>query len=227
MIRDLPIPERPRERLARCGPEAVSACELLAIVIGSGIEGESAVHLAQRALRAFGSLRELSLASLEMLSRLKGIGPARATQIKASLELGKRIGQEEDVRIIVSGAADVARIVCPRLNGCAKESFLLLCLDARNVVRKICSLSTGTVESSVVHPRDVFKEAVQALASSIILVHNHPSGFPDPSQEDAALTRRMILAGELIGIPVLDHVIVVQHGYYSFQEHGLMRQAIA
>lgn len=219
-IRDLPRLERPRERFALCGPEALSAYELLAIVLGNGIKGESAILVAQRTLKAFANLRGLSQASIEELSRLKGIGLVRAIQIKAAFELGKRIERDEEEKFVISGPADVARLMRPRLNHNQKESFILLCLDARNAVKRISPISIGTLDSSVIHPREVFKEAVQCLASAIILVHNHPSGNPDPSPEDAAVTRRMIDAGSIIGIRVLDHVITAQQKYYSFQEHG-------
>jgi DNA repair protein RadC len=169
-IHDLPRPERPRERFAQCGPEALSAYELLAIILGNGIKGESAILIAQKTLKAFSNLKGLSQASIEELSSLK-------------------------------------------------ESFILLILDARNVVKRIRQISIGILDSSLIHPREVFKEAIQALASSIILVHNHPSGNPEPSEMDVEITRIMVDAGSLIGIRVLDHVIIAQQEYYSFQEH--------
>ncbi len=219
-IHDLPRPERPRERFALYGPQALSAYELLAIVLGQGTKGESVLLVAQRVLKAFGSLQRLSQASIEELSSLKGIGFARAIQIKAIFELGKRLEQDEEEKTVISSPADVARLMRPRLNHNQKESFILLSLDTRNAVKRISPISIGTLDASLVHPREVFKEAIQSLARSIILVHNHPSGDPRPSEKDVAVTRKMVDAGSIIGIEVLDHVITARQGYYSFQEHG-------
>jgi len=221
-LHDLPRAERPRERFEQYGPEALSAYELLAIILGNGIKGESVLLVAQRLLKAFRNLKELSQASIEELSRVKGIGLTRAVQIKAIFELGRRIEQNQDEKIVISNPADVAKIVGPRLNHKQKEHFLLLSLDIRNTVKKISEITVGTLDSSLIHPREVFKEAIQSLASSIILVHNHPSGNPDPSEADIEVTKKMVEAGSIIGIKVLDHVITAEKEVYSFQENELV-----
>jgi DNA repair protein RadC len=221
-LRDLPRAERPRERFELYGPEALSTYELLAIILGNGIKGESVLLVAQKVLRAFGNLRGLSEASIEELSKIKGIGLARAVEIKAIFELGKRIGQDQHEKIVISCAADVARIVGPRLNHKQKELFLLLSLDTRNTIKKISTITVGILDSNLIHPREVFKEAIQSLASSIILVHNHPSGNPNPSEADIEITKKMVETGSIIGIKVLDHVITTHEQIYSFQENGLL-----
>lgn len=221
-VHDLPRTERPRERFALYGPEALSAYELLAIILGNGVKGESVLLVAQKVLKAFGNLKGLSQASIEELSRVKGIGLARAIQIRAIFELGKRIEQNQDEKIVISNPADVAKIVGPRLNHKQKEHFLLLSLDPRNTVKKISEITVGILDSSLIHPREVFKEAIQSLASSIILVHNHPSGNPDPSEADIEITKKMVETGSIVGIQVLDHIITANQEFYSFQEKGFI-----
>ncbi len=221
-LHDLPRTERPRERFELYGPEALSAYELLAIILGNGIKGESVLLVAQKVLKASGNLKGLSQASIEELSRVKGIGLARAVQIKAMFELGKRIEQNQDEKIVISNPADVAKLLGPRLNHKQKEHFLLLSLDTRKTVKKISEITVGILDTSLIHPREVFKEAIQSLASSIILVHNHPSGNPDPSEADIEVTKKMVKTGSIIGIKVLDHVIMAGEEVYSFQENGLV-----
>ena len=221
-LHDLPRTERPRERLKQYGPEALSTYELLAIILGNGIRGESVLLVAQRALKAFHNLKGLSQASIEELSKVKGIGLVRAIQIKAIFELGKRIEQNQDEKIVISCPADVAKLVGPRLNHKQKEHFLLLSLDTRNTVKKISEITVGILDSSLIHPREVFKEAIQSLASSIILVHNHPSGNPNPSEADIEVTKKIVEAGSIIGIKVLDHVITAGQEVYSFRENELV-----
>jgi len=222
LIRDLPGPERPRERLTRYGPDALATYELLAVVLGSGIQGESAILVAQRALHAFSGLKGLSQASIDELAALRGIGWARAVQIKAAFALGARSEDGDGQRTVIRGPADVAALVGPRLSRQAKERFLLLCLDARTAVKRISEISVGTLEESLVHPREVFREAIQSLASAVIVAHNHPSGDPSPSADDVTATRRLAEAGDIIGIRLLAHVITGAGGCYSFQEHGLV-----
>lgn len=221
-VRDLPRAERPRERFELHGQEALSTYELLAIVLGSGIRGASVLLVAQEVLRVFGNLKRLSQASIEELCRIKGIGLARAVQIRAIFELGNRIEQNPGEKIRISSAADVAKIVGPRINHKQKEHFLLLSLDTGNSVKKISEITVGILDSSLIHPREVFKEAIQSLASSIILVHNHPSGNPKPSEADIEITKKMVKTGSIIGIKVLDHVITAGEQVYSFQENGLV-----
>ena len=221
-LHDLPRTERPRERFELYGPEALSTYELLAIILGNGVKGESVLLVAQRLLNAFGNLKGLSQASIEELSRAKGIGLARAVQIKAIFELRKRIEENQDEKIVISKPADVANLVGPRLNHKQKEHFLLLSLDTRNTVKKISEITVGILDSSLIHPREVFKEAIQSLASSIILVHNHPSGNPNPSEADIEITKKMVKTGSIIGIKVLDHVITAGEEVYSLRENEMI-----
>ena len=177
-IHDLPIAERPRERLQRLGVEALSAQEILALILGRGISGESVMVTAQRLLSRFGSLKGVAGASMEELSQIRGIGIAKSAQIKAAVELASRVeGYSEAVdKPLVKTPDDVARLVQGRLKGKKKEYFLTLLLDTRNQLIKVAEISVGSLDSSIVHPREVFKEAISASAASVIFVHNHPSG---------------------------------------------------
>jgi len=222
-IHDLPSSERPRERLVKFGAEALSAQEILALILGRGIKGESVMVTAQRLLSQFGSLKSIAEASIEELSEIKGIGIAKATQLKAAFELSKRLeGYPEGERVvIIKTPEDVVREVRGRLKGKKKEHFLALFLDTRNKLIKIEPISIGSLDSSIVHPREAFKEAVSSSAASVIFVHNHPSGDPKPSEDDIKLTKRLAEAGELLGIEVLDHIIVSDKGYLSLKGKGL------
>lgn len=220
-VHDLPKPERPRERLKKFGPEALSAQELLALVISRGVSKKSVMTIAQELLSRFGSIKGISEASLEELSQIKGIGFAKATQIKACFELGKRKEEYDERQVPVKSHHDVIKLVRQRLKDKKKEHFLILCLDTRNNLIKISSISTGTLDTNLVHPREVFKEAIQSLSSSIILVHNHPSGNPEPSEADIDITKRIVETGKVVGIDVLDHIIVTENKSFSFKEKGL------
>ena len=221
-IHDLPESERPRERLQKHGPEALSSQELLALLLGRGIKGESVMVTAQRLLSTFGNIENISQASLEELSDVKGVGPAKASQIKAAFELARRKEDHEGKQISVKSHLDVIKLVKQKLKDKKKEHFLILCLDTRNNLIKISTVSTGTLDANLVHPREVFKEAIQSLASSIILVHNHPSGSPEPSGADIDITKRIVETGKVVGIDVLDHIIVCENKSFSFKEQGLV-----
>ena len=221
-IHDLPRSERPRERLQRLGPESLSSQELLALILGRGVKGESVMVTAQRLLSTFGNLKNISLASLEELSSVKGVGVAKAAQLKAAFELSRRTEEDSEKEISIRTATDVVRLLRPGLKDKKKEHFLILCLDTKNSVIRISNVSVGTLNASLVHPREVFKEAIQALACSIILVHNHPSGKPEPSDADIEVTKRIIEAGKVVGIDVLDHIIITRDSAFSFKEKGLM-----
>lgn len=221
-IHDLPESERPRERLQKHGPEALSSQELLALLLGRGIKGESVMVTAQRLLSTFGNIENISQASLEELSDVKGVGPAKASQIKAAFELARRKEDHERKQISVKSHLDVVKLVKQKLKDKKKEHFLILCLDTRNNLIKISTVSTGTLDANLVHPREVFKEAIQSLASSIILVHNHPSGSPKPSEADIDITKRILETGKVVGIGVLDHIIVCENKSFSFKEQGLV-----
>jgi DNA repair protein RadC len=221
-IHDLPKAERPRERLQKHGAEALSSQELLALLLGRGIKGESVMVTAQRLLSSFGNIKNISEASLEKLSAIKGIGLAKAAQIKSAFELAKRKEDHDERQIPVKSHLDVIKLVKHRLKDKKKEHFLILCLDTKNNLIKIGSISTGTLDTNLVHPREVFKEAIQSLASSIILVHNHPSGDPEPSDADIDITRRILETGKIIGIDVLDHIIIADNKSLSFKEKGIL-----
>ena len=223
-IHDLPKPERPRERLKKLGPEALSAQELLALVIGRGIPQKSVMNIAQELLAKFGNIKAISQATLEELSQIKGIGLAKAAQIKACFELGKRQELELELEDIdVKNPQSVVKALQAKIKDKAKEHFKLILLNTRNKIIGISTVSIGTLDSSLVHPREVFKEAIAHNAYSVILAHNHPSGDPEPSEDDITITRRLIEAGKILGIEVTDHIIISKNGFFSFKEKGLIR----
>ncbi len=223
VIRDLPASERPRERLEQYGPESLSTAELLAIVLRVGSRGESAIRLAERLLSQFRGLSGLARARVPQLAALPGMGLAKASQVKASFELGKRLAASVDgARPVVRGAADAAALVMEELRHKEQECLAAVFLDTRNQV--ICTrvLMIGTLTGSPAHPREVFREALAQGCASLIVCHNHPSGDPTPSKDDVALTARLVQAGELMGVPVLDHIVVGDGRYVSLREAGRM-----
>jgi DNA repair protein RadC len=222
-IHDLPVAERPRERLQSLGVEALSAQEILALILGRGISGESVMITAQRLLSQFGGLKGIAAASLEELSQVRGIGIAKASQLKAAVELANRVeGYSESVgKIPLKTPEDIANLVQGRLKDKKKEYFLAILLDTRNQLIRTAEISVGSLDSSIVHPREVFKEAISASAASVIFVHNHPSGDTEASEDDIALTKRLAQAGEIVGIDVLDHIIIGGKSYISLKRQGL------
>jgi DNA repair protein RadC len=222
-VRDLPLNERPRERLLKLGSEALSAQEILALILGRGIKGESVMMTSQKLLSRFGSLKSIANASIEELIETRGIGPAKAAQIKAALELSKRLESDagEKPQPVLKSPEDVAAVMRSKLKGKKKEHFWLICLDTRNRLINWKPVSIGSLDTSIVHPREAFKEAVSSSAASVIFVHNHPSGDPEPSKEDIELTKRLVKAGEIIGIDVLDHIIVCDKSYLSLKAKNL------
>lgn len=225
-VRDLPLADRPRERLAALGAEALSQQELIACLLGRGGSGESVLTTAQRLLGRFGSIRGIADAAPEELSRVRGIGRAKAAQLKAACELSRRL---EAFPIGGSGppvedAPGAARAARRFLAGRKREHFILILLDARRRVLKVAPVSVGSLDMSVVHPREAFREAITAGAAAILLAHNHPSGDPTPSEQDLDLTRRLAEGGRLLGIPVLDHLIVGNGEPLSLRACGWMGQ---
>ena len=222
-IHDLPVSERPRERLSKYGVEVLSAQEILALILGRGISGESVTVTSQRLLSRFGNLKGIADATVEELATIKGIGPAKASQIKAAFELANRIeyAHGSDKKSVVKTPEDVVNLIQQKLKGKKKEYFLVLCLDTRGKLIKTSEVSVGSLDSSVVHPREVFREALTASAASIIVAHNHPSGDPEPSEDDIKLTRRLADAGNILGIEVLDHIIAGDNSFKSLKREGL------
>ena len=223
-VHDLPLSERPRERLFKLGIEALSAQEVLALILGRGIKGEPVMATAQNLLSKFGNLKNIAAASVTELSEIKGIGPAKAAQIKAAFELSKRLenSPDENPKNKLQSPQDVIKSVRNKLKGKKKEHFLALSLDTRNHLINTQTVSIGSLDSSIVHPREVFKEAISCSAASVIFIHNHPSGDPEPSEDDTKLTKRLIEAGEILGIEVLDHIIVCDTDYLSMKARNLI-----
>jgi len=223
-VHDLPKPERPRERLKQFGPEALSAQELLALIIGRGVSRKSVMTIAQELLIKFGNVKAISEATLEELSQIKGIGFAKAAQIKACFELGKRQDLEPEQKDFdIKDPQSVVKAIRASIKDKAKEHFKLILLNARNKIIGITTVSIGSLNASIVHPREVFKDAIAHNAYSVVLAHNHPSGDPEPSEDDLTMTRRLIEAGKILGIEVLDHIIITKNGYFSFKDRGLLR----
>lgn len=213
--------DRPREKLARLGPSALGDHELLALVIGSGTSGTSALGLAELLLQASGGLHGLPVCAAEELRRVPGVGLARAAQVLASVELGRRtLLREPPDRPMLRTPGDVAIYLLPEFGAKPVEQFGVVLLDAKHRLLKTVVLTVGTLDRSFVHPREVFREATSSRAAGIVLFHNHPSGDPEPSADDLALTRRMVAAGELMGIDVLDHLVLTATRYASIRELG-------
>ncbi len=223
VIRDLPVAERPRERMEQYGPEALSTAELLAIVLRVGSRGESAVRLAERLLSEFGGLAGIARARMPQLSALAGMGLAKAAQVKATFELGKRLATSaEGPKPVVSNAQEAAKLVMEDLRYRQQECLAAIFLDTRNQVICIRIITVGTLTGSPAHPREIFREALAQGCAHIIICHNHPSGDPSPSRDDIALTARLVQVGELMGMSVLDHIIIGDGKYVSLKEAGKM-----
>jgi len=214
--------ERPRERLLQHGIEALSSQEILALVLGRGMKGEPVMVATQRLLSTFGNLKGIADASLEELMQLNGIGTAKAAQLKAAFELGKRAEchTEPTKSGQIGSPEDAVAQIKMKLKDKKKEHFWVLLLDTRNKVIKMSEVSIGSLNASIVHPREVFKEAISASAASVILIHNHPSGDPQPSEEDIKITKILAESGELMGINVLDHIIVCAKSHVSMKSRG-------
>ncbi|RKU17311.1 hypothetical protein C6503_11085 [Candidatus Poribacteria bacterium] len=241
-IKDLPESERPRERLHKHGPEILKDSELLAIILKSGFQGTSAVQLGEQILIALeGDLKRMADYKSKQFEKIKGVGEAKAAQIVAALELGKRLARFHADRDKITSPSDVADLMMSKMRYLQKEIVCVLCLDTKGGVttkgvagdldddltwgKKLLSETTvfeGTLNASVFHPREIFRFAIEESANSIVLVHNHPSGDPQPSQEDIRATKQLIEAGNQIGIKVLDHIVIGDGIFVSLKEEGFI-----
>jgi DNA repair protein RadC len=236
-IREMAEDERPREKLAARGPDALSDAELIAILLRTGVEGANAIEVAAKLIKEFGSLGTLSRCSVKELARIKGIGLAKGTQLAAAFGLGRRRGggrvlgrrlaRETFAREKVDSPARVYELLGAEMRALHRESLRLILLDTRYHLMRVEEISSGSVNESIAHPRDVFRPALIYSAFAVVVVHNHPSGDPTPSQADHALTRRLREAAELLQIKLLDHIIIGapaegQLPYFSFKEMGVL-----
>lgn len=220
-IKSWPEGERPRERLLRDGGHSLSDAQLLAILLRTGREDASAVSLAMELLTRCGPIQNLPQMASAELCRVHGIGPAKAAQVLAAIELGRRVAAAPLApRMRIRGSADVVRHYRPHLRDLKHEVFVALLLNGKNQVLREAHISTGSLTLNIVHPREAFREAIKEGAAAVLFLHNHPSGDPTPSREDRELTARLREVGELVGIPVLDHIIIGDPRHVSFAESG-------
>jgi len=229
LIRDMPADDRPRERLQRLGPDALSDAELIAILLRTGTKGMSAVQVAQALINEFRTLDGLARAPIEAVAKVKGVGLTKATQLRAAFALAKHLRERRhDRQPMITTPAEAAEVVREEMRLLDRESFRVILLNTKNGFIKSCSVSLGSLNASIVEPREVFKDAITCSAASVILAHNHPSGDPTPSSEDISITKRLAKAGELLGIQVHDHIILGRHqsgrdqDFVSLREIGLM-----
>jgi len=222
MIRDFAMEDRPRERLQQVGAQAVSTAELLAIVMRTGVGGENVLRLAERLLATFKNLSGISRASVTELTAVKGIGPAKAVEIKAALEIGRRLmaaAPEERLRITSPG--DAANLLMSEMAFLEQEHLRVVLLDTRNQVLKSPTIYIGSLNTSVVRVGELFRAAIKENAAAMIVAHNHPSGDPSPSPEDIRVTRQIVQAGKLLDVEVLDHLVIGNQRFVSLKERGL------
>jgi DNA repair protein RadC len=220
-IKDLPLEERPRERLIHNGSENLSAAELVAIILRTGTVHQTALNLAEELILAFKDLRGLAKASLTEISAYTGVGLIKAIQLKAAFELGCRVLTTNVVQLpFIKTPQDIYDLLKASFLDLDREHFKVVHLNTKNQVLKVETTAIGILNSSPVHPREVFKEAIKMSSAGIILAHNHPSGDPSPSQDDLLLTSRLQNAGEILGIPILDHIIFGDNRYLSLKERG-------
>ncbi len=223
-MRDMPAAERPRERLIRHGAERLSNEELLAVLISRGTAGAPVREIAEQLIRDFGSIAAIGDASLNELARVRGIGPAKACQLVAAFELGRRARDARNEKRSRETATPeaVVHMVRPMIDSRRKECFITVLLDARDRIVGVDRVSIGSLDTTLAHPREVFNRPVRDGAAAVIVVHNHPSGDPTPSDDDIRLTRRLSEAGRVLGIGLRDHIILTESSYYSFRRHALL-----
>ena len=223
MIRDVHIADRPRERLIRQGADSLSNQELIAILLRTGTRKESVLVLANRVLSSFDKIQDLKNATIEEFMTVKGVGEAKAVQLLAAAEIGKRLYRKHsEGRYTIRSPEDAAAYLMTDMSSLSQENFVVLFLNVKNEVLHKQTIFIGSLNSSIVHPRDIFREAVKRSAASIICAHNHPSGNPSPSPEDIEVTKRLLEAGSIMGIELLDHVIIGDHKFISLKEKGYM-----
>lgn len=219
----VPVVDRPREKLARVGAEALGDNELVALLLGAGLRSRNALLVAQDVIGAAGGVHGLARLGLDELCRVRGVGQSRAARLLAGIELGRRtLFGDRGKRPQLVSTADMVAYLLPRYSGCSVERVGVLLLDQRQRVIRSTIISTGTIEGSVSHPRDIFRVAMLAAASRVVVFHNHPSGDPSPSEADHLVTRRLASAGELMGMDLMDHIILAGSRYYSFRQAGLL-----
>jgi len=223
-VKDLPADDRPREKLILRGAQSLTDAELIAILLRTGTKGKSVINIAYELISNFGNLAVLSSKTHSSLKQLNGIGKDKAACLIAAFEISRRIQFQgkwfSDKKI--TSPADLAELFIPILRDELKENFILVCLNSANKVIKYEKISTGNLNSSVVHPREIFKAAVENCSAGVILLHNHPSGNPEPSSEDIAVTKKMVEAGKILDIPVYDHLIIAGNTFTSFVERRLI-----
>lgn len=222
-IKDIPTEERPRERLLKYGPEALSNTELLAVIIRTGTKSENALGIASRIICQKDGLSFLANCTIQELGQVNGIGCAKSAQIKAAVELGRRLkNYRRDNSIKINSPLDAADLIMEEMRHLRKEHLRVIFLNTKNVVIDVKDLSIGSLNASVVHPREIFSEAIRKSSASIIVCHNHPSGDPTQSQEDINITKRLYEVGKIIGIELLDHIIIGDNCYVSLKEKGIL-----
>jgi len=222
-VKDWPDEERPRERLVKHGVDSLTDAELLGIILVKGYQGKTSVELAKDLLSE--SLRKLDFLSYPEMSAFKGIGLAKFTQIKAALEIGKRVLRETNFpKKKIHNALDLVSYYGPCMRDLKKEKFKVIMLDVKNKIIKDMDISVGSLTESIVHPREVLKEIIKESAASVIFLHNHPSGESNPSKNDIDITERLVSACELVGVKVLDHIILGEDDYFSFAQEGLLKK---
>jgi DNA repair protein RadC len=221
-LSDMPPDERPRERLSRVGPQSLSQAELIAILLRTGVPGENVLEIAHRLLHDFNGLAGLHRASFDELCSQHGVGPAKAAQLKAAIELGNRLRLETpDEQPSIHSPGDAAALVSYEMSALEQEELRVMLLDTRNRVQKIEMVYRGSLSQSQVRVGELFKSAIRANAAAVIIIHNHPSGDPTPSPDDVAVTRQIIQAGKLLDVDVLDHLVIGRGRFVSLKERGL------
>ena len=223
-VKDLPLDDRPREKLMLRGVQSLSDAELLAILLRTGTKGKSVITLAQELIKLHNNLAVLASKSLNTLTKSSGIGKDKAATLLAAFELNRRIQSQTKwfSENKVTSPKDIAEIFIPLLKDELKEKFIIICLNSANKIIKFETISIGSLNSSVVHPREIFKAAIENSSASIILLHNHPSGNPEPSNEDIVITRKLVESGKILDIPVFDHIIIAGVAYTSFVEKKII-----